>query len=338
MQGLPHPTEVGAIGELVHIEETRPCDARWHYRFAARGPIEAAPTDGAVPAAAEARRLAWYRAGDVPLELEVVGVGLEREVDAADVLDAWLAHVQPGLEIASRKPVRLRGGQSGDVVGSWEHEGDRRAGRFLATKWGPRLFVLAVRAPLAAYARLANDVFAMLASFEPLDDGLGVLAEPLRAVARERPVPWRTAVPDGWLVLPALEEGTLAGVQAANVDPFGVVRGRLALGVATRDRARSPRAAAALWLDLVRGHGLALEGETFAEEPARPPFEQSWLLATRARRDDAEAELRCRVLLHPDVWAVGGALGPAADEDREAWMQNKRALDLVTELVRLERP
>jgi hypothetical protein len=63
-------------------------------------------------------------------------------------------------------------------------------------------------------------------------------------------------------------------------------------------------------------------------EPA--PFAQSWLLCTPVEREGLAGELRCRVMRHKHLWVVGSVLGPARRDDVEAWMRNKRQLDLAT--------
>ena len=61
------------------------------------------------------------------------------------------------------------------------------------------------------------------------------------------------------------------------------------------------------------------------------PLEQSRLLITPARLAGQEGvELRCRVGLAKGLWFIAGIVGPARHVNPFAWMQNKRALDVIT--------
>jgi hypothetical protein len=273
------------------------------------------------------------------VDIEVVGHLLEREVDAADLLDGELAALteRDGLTVVSRRPVRLAGGDAGDVVATWERDGKAYAGRFFATKWGARVFVVSARTALADYEAVAEDIFTSIASFEPIHTPEDLFAEPVVWMSGSAPLKWKAALPDAWIPLPAYQDARLSGFQAMQVEGYDLtaVHGRMSFAVADRSTAKRPRDAANLLLDVVRENGFEVTHEDFSEEPAQKPFERSWLLASGLRQGDKRGELRCRVMMNASVWAVGGVLGPAEEDDRASWMENKRALDVVTTTLRL---
>jgi len=333
---LPHPTSLkkGANwSDLTLIEETRCADPKWHFRLVLRWPMQLGPPliDG-VPALGEPRVLALFRKEDPPADIEVCGHLLDREVDPLHWLEEVLRLQERPYTITSSEPRRLRSGIAGDLVATWTDAGGvRRAGRFFASKWGPRMFLLSGTAALGDYAAIADELFMAIASFEAVDDSLGVLAEPALPVQLDIPLPWRTYIPDAWHVQRVAPEEHVHGFQASSVRGVELDRvdGKLSFGVARRTVAKKPRKAAQMFLNAVRFHDIEMAHEDFAEERAEPPFERSWYCATPCSRGDEEGEMRCRVMMMPQLWVVGGLLGPRREDDCIAWAQNKRALDVV---------
>jgi hypothetical protein len=333
-----HPIKLSRpkAADFAIVEETSCEDSQWHFKAAVRWPCVVGPAPGTAPAVGAPQRLAWYRRESPLVDIEVVGHLLEREVDAADFLDEELAAMD-GVKVVSRRPVALKGGAAGDVVATWERDGKAFAGRFFATKWGARVFVVSARAALEDYEAIAEDFFTTLATFEPIHDLEGMFAERVVKVSHKVPLKWEAVIPDAWMVLPAYEDERIAGFQAVSVEGFDIktVYGRISFAVADRSAAKKPREAANLFLDVVRENGFELLSEEFTEEPAQKPFERSWVLASKLVQGDRRGELRCRVMMHPSVWAIGGVLGPSEGDDRASWMENKRALDVVTSTLRL---
>jgi hypothetical protein len=155
------------------------------------------------------------------------------------------------------------------------------------------------------------------------------------------PVRWSVRVPESWNLEPGSKSPDIASFQAANVrsgdDPGDEeLVGKLACAVFARGLAKRPRDVAELYLGAVREHEISIDRDEFDEEEARRPFQRSWRLISGVDRGGVRGELRCRVMQHPEVWMLAGVLSPARDDDAAAWMQNKRALDVVTGAVRLE--
>ncbi|MBI4700713.1 MAG: hypothetical protein HY744_06045 [Deltaproteobacteria bacterium] len=347
---LAHPTGpdpgAGAPEHFVRVEERACADPRWHFGLLL--PRDSVRAGGAAKGPSDERRtvsLGLYQrlapAGDV----EVMGRLLHSEIDPADWLDKALADL--GRAVVSRRPVPLLGGVVGDAVASWEHEGESFAGRFVATKWGPRLFVACCRTRRADYAALADDFFASAASLRPLAACAGAFAEDVNFVEQDRPFAWRVAVPESWEIVrhPAIDEG--AWFEATHIAPgppgeqVGERDGKLALAVMARSCARRPRDAADVLLAALRENGVEIAHADFADEPTGPagpahePFAQSWYLTSPIVRYEAHGELRCRVMMHEQAWVVCGVLGPTAEDDAEAWMRNKRVLDVARATLEL---
>lgn len=345
---LPHPTALSRPrsefqADFLRVTQDRCKDPIWHFRVGVHRASKLAP-DGETPPTAEApiQSLALFHRDEPAFDIEVFGVHLDREIDPADWLDDWLA--LQGHEIVSKKPVRMLAGVVGDDVTRWKVEGDEHAGRFFATKWGPRLFVLACRAPIAVYPRIAEDFFVSIMTFEVLDDSLGLFAEKGRTVSDATPIPWKTFVPGSWTVQPEPPGERVASFQASLTPPPAVeyalgqeaLLGKLSFAVIARGAAKRPRDVAKAFLDAVREAGIEIESDKFEEEPAKAPFEKSWLLVSKAKREGTAGEVRCRVMLHPHAWVVGGVVGPAREDAALVWMQNKRTLDVVTSTLEMK--
>lgn len=334
-QSLPQPTRLTRARppDFVMIEETRCADPLWHFRMAVRWPQSVGPSIGIAPDRDEPQRLAWFRREDPVADIEVTGHLLSREIDPVDFLDEELED----LSVVSREPVRLMAGVVGDSVATWKADGETYAGRFVATKWGPRLFVISISAKLDDYEKVAEDFFTTIASFEALDGSPGPFAQAVKQVRDTTPVSWGAVIPDAWALLPTSKEEAIGSFQAARARGFdlSVVEGKLSFAVAARSVAKKPREAARMFLSAVEAHGFTLAHEDFVEEPTRRPFEKSWYFVCECKQGDLRGEVRCRVMMHPKVWAVGGVIGPLREHDRASWMQNKRALDVVTSTLEL---
>jgi hypothetical protein len=334
-KSLPQPTKLTRERptDFVMIDETRCADPLWHFRLAARWPQDVGPSIGIAPTRDEPQRLLWLRREGPIADIEVTGHLLAREIDPVDFLDEQLED----LTVVSREPVRLLGGVVGDSVATWTADGEPYAGRFVATKWGPRLFVISISAKLDDYERVAEDFFTTIASFEALDGSPGLFAQTVKQVKQTSPIKWGAVIPDAWTLMPTSIEEGIGSFQAARARGYDLstVDGQLSFAVANRTVAKKPRDAARMFLASVEQHGITIGREDFVEEPAPKPFEKSWVSVTECKKGDLLGEVRCRVMMHPKVWAVGGVLGPIRDHDRAAWMENKRALDVVTSTLEL---
>ncbi|MBI4953248.1 MAG: hypothetical protein HY908_14545 [Myxococcales bacterium] len=338
---LQHPTALSAKKEgLVRLLIDRSPDPLWHFKIAMRHDWRLGPEGAAVPTTDSMESLALFKHRDPEADVEVMGYVLPAEVDPADWLEVSLA--DQGKTVVSRKPVRLLAGVVGDVVATWDVEGEPFAGRFFASKWGPRLFVLALRARAADYPRFADDFFASIATFEAVDDSLGLFAERVNFVAQQAPLPWKTAVPISWRIEeeePSADGGERGAAFQARQKPLeGDERdfyGQLSFAVLERGLAERARDAANGYFRAVRDNGIVVGPHDFEEETPPKGFEHAWLATAPATHAGSSGVLFCRVLLHPRCWVVGGVLCPTRDADPMAWMRSKRALDIATYTLEL---
>ncbi len=340
---LPHPITVkeGLPTDVRSIEETRGPDDNWHFRLAVRWPCEVAPMDPmAVPGLAAPKRLLWLRRRNPAHDIQVVGHYIDREIDPHH----WLQDVlrEQNREVVSENAVPLPSGITGDMVATWRQDGVDYAGRFFASKWGPRMFLLSLQCRREDYSRVADDFFDTLASFEAIvaqpEQMPTEFAELVFPIALEIPVKWKTFVPDSWRVQLSPKEKMVAGFVAANLrgGELNHADGMLSMGVAGRKVAKKPRKAARMFLDAIKHNAISLEHRDFVDEPKRKPFQRIWCCVSDCDMGGAVGEMRCRVMMSKRHWVVAGMLGPRREHDSVAWAENKRALDIATHTLELE--
>lgn len=326
--------------DFISIEQTRCKDPIWHFKMGLPHGCKLGPQGEDPPGVDAPSTLALYHRDNPPMDIEVIGIQAIREVDPADYLDCLME--AEGKQVLSRKPVPMRAGVVGDCVAVWEADGKSFAGRFFCTKWGPRLFLICFRTPKEHYETLAEDCFVSIATFSVLDDSLGLFSEKVHTLNDTVPVPWRVILPESWVIQAEPNAGNkVSSFQAAQTPvvpskTLEVLYGKLSFAVIARSEAKSGRAAANAYLSAVRDLGIQIENDQFAEEPAAEPFERSWLLVSPIQKGANPGELRCRVLMHAQAWVVAGVVGPTRKESALAWMQNKRAIDILTSTLKLK--
>lgn len=335
---LPHPPLPALSLDapppgLYFFEQRMIDDPRWQFALALTRDARLVDFDRAAPNQALPLRALALMTGD-KYEAEVLGHWLEHEVDPVD----WLQHrlEQGERHIVSLKSERGHGGIVADAVVRWSFNDAPFTARYVASKWDNRMFVAVCRSREADYAELATRFAAIGASLFPLDRGDSDCAETIAEVEGKTPMPWKLALPKSWSCMPRPEHDDGSWFEAVHrvPSPPGETRpdldGRLAMAVFSRQSARRPRDAANVLLNELRDNDIALDRIDFEEIAAPDRFMQAWDLKTRVRRDDARGELRARVLMHRRMWVVSGVIGPTRDHDAEAWMRNKRALDMAT--------
>ena len=337
---LPHPTtprdppEVLAAS-FVPIVRGGP-EAPWHHRVALRAGYSMKPDPLAVPASESPTSLGRFRREDPSTEIEIFGAVLGREVDPADWLDA--SPLVAGARVVSRHVEPAAAGARGSVVAAL---GDGRVARLFAAKWGARVLALRCVTRADDYPALAEELLVTLRSLEPVDPGGGRFAEPMHTETASAPLSWKTSIPASWKVEPGGGDEDVASFQATNLalrgDPEEEPVGKLAFAVFARGALKRPREVASFYLDALAEGGLRVQSDAFEEEPAEDPFEHAWLLTSPVARSQClPGEVRCRVMRHERVWVLAGLLSPRAEDDRAAWMQDKRALDVVTQTLRIK--
>lgn len=348
---LPHPT-VPAQSEaadahaqenddrFIEVQHTSTDNEAWHFQITLPENSSVIASNTETPSSdGGLHTLACFASPDRHAQFEVSGHALSDEVDAADWLESMLG--QSDREIVSRKAVQTFAGRAGDVVATWRHDGVDYVGRFVASKWDARLFVVACSCAVEHYATRANDFLESLAGFHPLQAASQAFAEETLAVDYTDPVPWSAALPNSWSLIrydPAEEgayfEATHGAAESFDADA-GALDGKLTVALVRRSAAKRPRDASKLYLDALRGAGFDVEEEQFESEAPHDPFTNCWYMSSAVQRDDTKGQLHCRVAMNDQIWLVGAVLGPARDDDPEAWMRNKRALDLVSSTVSL---
>ena len=339
---LAHPTEPSATQEvgsdrIVMARMDRCSDPKWHFRMAVPRDWRLGPQGQEAPGPDSALTLALFKRSDPEVDLEVIGHELQYEIDPADWLEQSLT--LDGKTIVSTQHKHMLAGVVGDAVVRWQVDGVPYAGRFFASKWGPRLFVVCLRAPEEHYNRFADDFFLSIASFQAVDDSLGLFAERVNAVAEKRPVPWELVMPVSWLVEPEpMFDPEVASLQARQHPHEGDLSdfaGHLSLAVVARSKHKKARELGDLFLDMLRERGIEIEPAEFEEEEPRKGFVGSWLLVSPATHLGCAAETRCRVMAHRSAWVLAGVLSPWRDDDMLAWMRNKRVLDIATSTLEI---
>jgi hypothetical protein len=328
---------------LVH--ETVLEERYWHFElYVPTDVVQSPPQSDGGPGLGETETLALYQRPDLPMDIEILGHWLEYEVDAADWLELEVDKL--GHRVVSRSPMATEAGVDGDLVVTWRHEERDFVGRYVARKFGPRLYLICGRVPAEVYDGVAETFHVAAASLSPLSPWPGLFAENVIYVDEEQPFSWRAAVPVSWEIEKYPDDESGAWFEALHVAPSapheqtGEHDGRLSLAVMTRSSAKRPRDAANVYLHALRQNDVQIATEDFAEESdpspgAEPPL-QSWVMTSEIERLGAPGELRCRVGRYDHAWVVAGVIGPRRADDGAAWMRNKRALDLATSTLRMD--
>ena len=353
---LSHPTTVADEQPegFVDIEHTMCADGWWHFALALPEDTALAPEADCCPSPAQpTESLATFQLvlsapatapqDEQPetAEIEVLGHLLEDEIDAADWLERALEN--DGYQIVSRAHVRGASGTAGDVVARWQLDGEPFAGRFVATKWGPRLFVLCCRSREHDYEAFAASFMEAIATFDVLDRSLGVYAEHVELVELSAPRPWQLLLPESWKVRlhPETPEGAYFEAEHETPTPADMhtraLDGRLALAVMRRGSAQRPRDAGNVLLRELSANDIVIESVDFVSDEPPERFTHSWQLVTPITRHEVSGELCCRVMMNAQCWVVAGVIGPDRATDSDAWMRNKRVLDVATATLELDR-
>lgn len=334
--GAPNARQARGSGDYVPVGPQEWLDDEWNYRMHVPRGYQAHPGQPLTTLGSALYRLARYEKKDMRAEIEVLASRLVREVDAGD----WLACSSVLGAKGFLEGTELEGSQGeATVEGAWEEKRVPWRGRFSCVKSGPRMFLLACSAPKTAWDAVSGDMEVAIESFEPVLPPPYKYAEPLRSYGADTPVAWTISLPESWVLEPGSSGEHGSSFQAENMarerDDADEMIGKLAFAVLARSVGETPRAVANIYLDAVREHGLDVGDDLVEQQPAKNPFLYAWQLSAPVWREGMPGEVRCRVMCHERVWALGGVLTLRREENATAWMQNKRALDLVTSSLRL---
>jgi hypothetical protein len=360
---LPHPVEILLGREEIErdfqsILFDRASDAIWHFRAdmhkLQRG-CSPEPCGSPAPEA-PVQALASFRRDDLDAELHVVGVLLDREVHPSHWLDLSLA--KHGVEPLWDRDFATPDGIGGDMLVQWTFQGREFVGRFVARKFGPRLFVTYCKSSRESYRRIADEFNLTARSLHPLDDTLGPFAEPVQTVEGHGPVHWKVYVPASWEVRDVEDRGPETG--------FGAFLRKLAPSPSPKlPLPGMPKVSGAqdmlptgfghLWMTVleaslitdaeleenwkehVLAQGLEPDRMVFREETVQGSFEsQKWLWTSSTREGFAGPQVYGRIVRCGPVFVSALALLPWKVESAMAWMQGLRLLDMVTTSIEVE--
>ena len=295
----------------------------WYFQVMVENSTRLAPETGAAPEPnGPLISLALLNRPDPPCDLEIYGQHLPADIDPADWLDLWLAEAK--ITPLSSKRVRTLAGAVGDVVGSWEANGQKFLGRFFCLKAGPRLVLMWFRCAEADYPKLADDIFISMASFTLPDDSPGPLAEGVRWVEHTSPVACRVAIPASWETKVDQTIPSVSSFQASLTasGPAGpLMLARLSFAVISPELIADHDHAIAQAVSAVSAAGVTVEGGRTIPEAPTAPYTESSLTVRAAKLGGQPAEFRCRVLRHPRCWIVVVVVSIDRATSSIAWMR-----------------
>jgi hypothetical protein len=321
-----------------YVVDDRAGDAQWHYAMFLQDGVELAGGDPEIPEEGTTTRLALYQLPKPHADIEVMVHLMRYEINPADWLERAVA--EAGRKVISSRHRGEDTGAHGDVLAVWSHEGEKFAGRFVASKWGKRLFVICCRTSYQDFDELAESFWFAVESLHPLEFEEGALTEDLNVVEEESPLDWKVLIPKSWDLqrYPSTADGAWFDAMHLAPAPFdeqlGDHDGRLSMAVLPRTAAKKPRDASNLLLNALRENDVVIENNDFVPDGGPDPW-QYWFLITPITRYGAPGELRCRVMMSDDAWVVAAVMGPALEDDYEAWMRNKRVLDIATDSLEI---
>ena len=265
----------------------------------------------------------------------VRGYVISREVDMAD----WLTYAPTveDKEIVRSVPVDKPGVEH-HLELRWIEGQDRLRGNYFARRSGTRVFLLTLRAPEQHIAPAREDFSVAVASLTPQIAPLTPYAEPMRSVRNQLPIAWSALVPEAWIIEPGSAHEQAASLSADHLlqegpPPFSTV-GKLSCAVLSLDSAKTARDVLELYLGALRDGGLDVGGNTIEHDDAWRPFDKAWHMLATVRRGTMIGELRVRIMRNKKVWALTAVMGVQRGDNLLAWMQNKRALDVVSRSMR----
>ncbi len=333
------PEQIQAAFRKVNFDITP--DPIWHFQLVISRACQLAPAEKTVPQPGGPMvSLVLLHQPAPASDIEVFGQHLTQELDAADWLDFWLA--EQNYEVLSRKRLETMGGAVGDVVARWQAGDTAWMGRLFACKAGPRLFLIWFRTAAADYARLADDFFLSISTFQVLDDRLGALAERVQWIGGALPIAWRVAIPVSWRVTEEPQTDRAASFQAtlpaetatlpdsatdANVGT--IMLAKLSLAVIAADGAAGVDDIFAKMSEALHDAGVTAETPVAQPEVTGPGYLHAWRAESAATVNGRPAEVRFRVLQHARAWVAALVVSPTPAQAPAIWMRSKRVLDIA---------
>ncbi len=339
-----HPVDVvlsdaGVRARMMYVACDGAFDSQWHFRVAVDRNAAMEPGDGGVPERGEdALRLAYFVAQKPRrIEVDVYGVHLPYEVDAADWLDVFIESAE--LKVLSYVRRRWQSGVTADAVVSWIEDGAHRMGRLAAVKFGYRLMLVWAYCGAADYGAAAQDMAVTIETLRMVEEEPAGMVEAIRWAAQTSPVVWKMPIPESWQVdsRPGNQKATtftaVLRLPEAPDKQVGMMNG----AVLNAETFASEEDAFVGAADGIAAIGLDCTKATFVAEPESPPgFISSWLL--RFDEHDGAIEVRARLMRHARCWVLLVVVSPGRRAFVAAWMQCGRALDVATLLMEITEP
>lgn len=314
------------------VTDTRNPKAAYHYRIVIPTtwrPV-AVPT---IPPTSEAplQVLGLLRdPEDRRAEIEILGVHMDREVGAVDWLDILLAEREE--TILTRRSVDARLGPVPDVLTRLETPEGAIVSRWLVLKDGPHFFVLHARAHEADYPRFAQVFLTAMQGLVPLHLSSWPLAELLRPYSRSAPGDYLLLHPDSWILTEDRSNNEdVHGLDLINL-LHGDAVGRITFVTIKRSREPDPQGVVAKYVARVNLLGADVPVLDLSPAPPAKAFDRMWTARASALRDNLE--IRVVVGERPDAWFLIALMGASRRAAPELWAINKRAHELVVELLR----
>jgi len=158
------PEVLAADYRILHIEPS--AEPRWHFQLSlprsARIATTVAPTtDHAMPCTT----LASIQLVQRQASIDVLGLSWNDRSDVAGWLDEWLE--QLSMQPFSSRPRRTEHGVMGDILAISRRRDHDVVARYRTARFGDRLFVIVLRAPLFSYRLAARDFVLAAATLTP---------------------------------------------------------------------------------------------------------------------------------------------------------------------------
>lgn len=301
-------------------------DARLHFSvlvpsgFTVRlpGPLEGAP----------GQMLSAVDSPSADAEVSVLVDEVPREVSPADWVTDRLAGAGHTMIAARRR--NEPSGASGDLLTRVVLASGPHLARTNTVKDGARIFAVTCRAREDRFPDLADDFFAVLASFTLLAPERAPVAEPLASFTAIHPAVVGFRYPQSWQ-----SENERADLDAQDVRLDALHEGRCAGRVYMQARLPGHGRRARLVNDFVermRAEGMDLPGPIDLAETAVPEgFERASMGSVLSSRAGAPAEVRIATFENEAAVVLVAVRGPSHASSPYWWAVNKRAFDLVVE-------
>jgi len=281
----------------------------------------------------ERQTLGLYRtpAGSAPeAEIEVETLLLEREVAPADWLRLQVE--RSGWRVLREGELRVSEGACPDWLVEAAGPSGAYVFRLSARKNGRRLFLLSARTTVTGYASVADDFGIAIGTWMQLHPGERRYAERLLEVDVNDPIRARIRHLATWTPYTPEGVGPGAGGIGFRWSNGKETGGSIAVKLYAKAGHESERLEdyVRMFSQDMKTLGIALGPQARAEPALFPRFPRAGvLLVSLGQRGDREVEVAGLILQSNEAWVVLEGISPTRAANPEAWMVNKRALEVM---------